>query len=162
MNRVWVVAGYEREPDSEARSDLIKRASEMIQQMFPESGITVETESGSWWLIVTVACATGGAWLLDVLARWGVTKILDHAVGRGVDDSEEPKSLPDEKLNQCIEIAHELQSGAPPISVLNIAEYNDDRGEGVLLQVTLYEQTEAMNIVKFRNIEDLPRLMRPR
>jgi len=182
MNRIWVVACYEKEPGSQVQSDLMARMTTIMKQMFPQSKIGIETKPGCWWLIVTVTCAKGGAWLLDVLGRWGVMRVLDHFATRrkediGLPGPESADSMAttdggqlepsqttvsfDDKFSQYVAIARELKRDAPPLQVLNIAEWNDERKEGVLLQVRLYEETEAMNIVKCRNIEDLQKLMRP-
>jgi hypothetical protein len=180
MNRIWVVAGYEKEPVEHVRSDLMKRAGEMMQRIFPQSHVRVETETGSWRLIVAVACATGTVWLLDVIGKWAVSRCLDHfaAVIRKDNTLLEQETVNlttmsndtqwqetqsgvsfDDKLNQCAVVARELNRGAP-LQVLNIAEWNDEREEGVLIQFKLDGEMKAMSFVKCQNIADLQRLMR--
>jgi hypothetical protein len=180
MSSIWVVAGYEKEPVGQVRADLVKRANGIVREMFPQGQIDIDTQAGSWWLIVTVVCETGGRWLLDVLGKWGVTKCLDRFVAAlrennalpsqeaadaaGISDPAQREAAQsivslDDKLNQCVALARELNHGAP-LRVLNIAEWNPERGEGSLLQLKTDGETETMSFVKCRNIEDLQRLMR--
>lgn len=180
MNRVWVVASYEKEPAEHIRSDLMKRAGEVMQRIFPRSDVRVEAERGSWRLFVVVTCVEGGAWLLDVISKWAVSRCLDRFISAirkdnalleqeivnpttvsGDAQSEGKASIPsfDDKLNQWAAVARELNHGAP-VQVLNFAEWNDERKEGVLIQFKLDGEVEAMSFFKCQNIADLQRLMR--
>ena len=127
----------------------------MMEEMFPQSTISIKTEPGSWWLIVEV-CTKGGPWLADVLARWGLMRFLDGRVRR----KKLPAASLDSKLAQCGALARELRGDDLPLRVVNILECPGGGKEGVLLQVKKEGLKETMSIVRSRNIEDLQRIMR--
>lgn len=181
MNRTWIVVGYDTAPSALRQKQVSERLYAITQPLFPESTIEMETGGGSWWVAIALVCGPAGLWLLKVVCGWGVTEVLntmrerrnrlnaspkkddgrvtmrDQVYRRG----EDPLLSLDAKLNEYVLLARELAQDDPPLRLLNLAEWNDERQEGILLQFRLYERTDAMNIVRCQNLDDLQKLMRP-
>jgi len=185
MNHVWVVAGFASRPEQSAQDNLRKKLSAVLRQTFPQCAVEFEEGTGTWWQAAGTVLAGGGCWLAGVIAAWGIGRLLDSQANKLSGDLQEPSggqvdssTVPtsdahresgnssadlEDEFEPFVALANELRESKPPALQFTIAEYDDERKEGIVVQLKYEYDAQAFSIIRCRNtdIDGIRKLTRP-